>query len=219
MVRTTDLGRGWDRGIFRLRRLRIQVRTYAPSKGEPMKSFIGVLTGIFYSGPYIWEVEDSEQVAATKIAELHQGSLLENIFYPGISAKVKGKTFKVTRWGIGRMPMSGNSFVHIFVGQIYSDGSKTVIKAIFRLNLLVFCFSLFWLTAAYLGCGVMVLASSKSVLLNGDRTKLSSILFGIGFPIAGTLMFLFFRRMAKSNEEEIMAAMKSKFGAPLVGPK
>ena len=67
-----------------------------------MKFGLKTITGIFYSGPYVWELASPQGDPTSKIEELHEGSLLDHIFYPGISVSVSGNKFKMTRWGIGR---------------------------------------------------------------------------------------------------------------------
>ena len=183
-----------------------------------MKFGLKTITGIFYNGPYAWELESSQADPATKIKELHEGSLLDHIFYPGVSVSVSGNKFKVTRWGIGRLPMSGNSFVHVFVGQIFRDGSRTIVRGNFRLNGFVFGFTLFWLTGAYLIGGSLAVGSASAYLHDGNAAKLSGLL-GLAVPILGTVMLLGFRRLARSNEREILDCLKTKFGEPLVKPE
>ena len=184
-----------------------------------MKFGIKTITGIFYNGPYEWELISPQADPASKIEELHEGSFLDHIFYPGISASVSGNKFKVTRWGIGNLPMSGNSFVHVFVGRIYRDGSRTIVRGNFRLNGFVFGFALFWLTMAYLLGGALAVSSAVAYLDDGNMAKLSGLLFGLAFPIFGTFMLLSFRRLAQSNEREILNGLKAKFGEPLVKPE
>jgi hypothetical protein len=183
-----------------------------------MRVGLRTITGIFYSGPYEWELASPQTDPANKIEELHEGNLLDHIFYPGISASVSGNKFKVTRWGIGRLPMSGNSFVHVFVGRIYRDGSKTIVRGIFRLNAFVFVFALFWLTMAYLISGGLAVSSAVAYLHDGNTAKLSGLLFGLAFPILGTLMLLGFRRLARPNEREILDGLNAKLGEPIVKP-
>jgi hypothetical protein len=149
---------------------------------------------------------------------MHEGGLLDHIFYPGISVSVSGNKFKVTRGGIGRLPMSGNSFVHVFVGNIFREGSKTIVRGNFRLNAFVLGFALFWLTGAYLISGALAVGSVVAYLRDGNVYRLLELLFGIAFPILGTFMLLGFRRLAQSNEREILDGLKAKFGEPLVKP-
>lgn len=184
-----------------------------------MKFGLKTITGIFYNGPYAWQLASPQADPASKIEELHEGGLLDHIFYPGISVSVSGNKFKVTRWGIGRLPMSGNSFVHVFVGKICRDGSKTVVRGNFRLNVFVFGFALFWLTMAYLLGGALAVGSAVAYLDDGNIAKLSGLLFGLAFPIFGTFMLLSFRRLAQSNEREILDGLKAKFGEPFVKPE
>lgn len=167
----------------------------------------------------MWELVSPQADPASKIEELHEGGLLDHIFYPGISVLVSGNKFKVTRWGIGRLPMSDNSFVHVFGGKICRDGSKTIVRGIFRFNVFVFGFALFWLTMAYLLGGAFAVGSAIAYLDDGNVGKLSGFLFGLAVPIFGTFMLLGFRRLAQSNEREILDGLKAKFGEPLVKPK
>jgi len=184
-----------------------------------MKFGLKTITGIFYNGPYVWELRSAQPDPASKVEELHEGSFLDHIFYPGISVSVSGKKFKVTRWGIGNLPMSGNSFVHVFVGKICRDGSKTIVRGNFRLDLFVLGFALFWLTMAYLLGGILAVGSAVAYLHDGTITRLSGLLFGLAFPIFGTLMLLGFRRLAQPNEREIIDGLKAKFGEPLIKPE
>ena len=115
-----------------------------------MNLSLKTITRIFYDGPYVWELLAAPSGSASKIEELHEGNFLYHIFNPGISVSVSGNNFKITRWGLGNLPTSDNSFVHVFIGKIYRSGSKTIVRGKFRLNLFVFGFSLFWLTIAYL---------------------------------------------------------------------
>jgi hypothetical protein len=62
-----------------------------------VKFGLKIITGIFYSGPYVWELLSAQAHPASKIGELHEGSLLDHIFYPGISVSVSGNKFKVSR--------------------------------------------------------------------------------------------------------------------------
>lgn len=183
-----------------------------------MKFGIKTITGIFCNGPYMWELASPQADPANKIWELHEGGLLDHIFYPGISVSVSGNKFKVTRRGIGRLPLSGNSFVHVFVGKICRDGSKTIVRGKFRLNVFVFGFALFWLTGAYLISGALAVSSAVAYLQDGGVDRLPGLIFGISFPIFGTLMLVGFRRLARSNEREIIDGLKAKFGEPLVKP-
>ncbi len=176
------------------------------------------IAGIFYSGPYVWEQVAPQEEPASKIEELHEGGLLDHIFYPGVSSSISGNKFKVTRWGIGNLPMSGNSFVHVFVGRIRRDGFKTIVCGHFRLNALVFGFSVFWLTGAYLLGGALAVGSAVAYLHDGNIARLSGLLFGLAFPIFGTFMLLGLRRMAQVNEKEILDGLKKKFGEPVVKP-
>jgi hypothetical protein len=153
-----------------------------------VKFGLKTITSIFYNGPYAWELTSPKQDPASKIEEMHEGGFLDHIFYPGISVSVSGNKFKVTRWGIGRLPMSGNSFVHLFVGRIYREGSKTIVRGHFRLNIFVFGFALFWLTMAYLLSGVFAVGTAIAYFENGNATALSGLVFGIAFPIFGTFM-------------------------------
>src|SRR5258708_35987598 len=184
-----------------------------------MRVGLKTITGIFYSGPYEWELAPSQTDPASKIEELHEGSLLDHIFYPGVSVSLSGNKFKETRWGIGRLPMPGNSFVHLFVGKIYRDGSNTIVRGNFRLNAFVFVFALFWLTTAYLISGGLAVGSAIAYLRDGTTAKLPGLLFGLAFPILGTLMLLGFRRLARSNEREILDGLKAKLGEPLLKPE
>jgi hypothetical protein len=176
------------------------------------------LTSIFYSGPYVWELLAAQPGSASKIEELHEGSFLYHIFNPGISVSISGNKFKITRWGIGNIPMSGNSFVHVFVGKICSDGPTTIVRGKFRLNLFVFGFALFWLTVAYLLGGKLAVDSAIAYSRGGPVAGLSNLIFGLAFPIFGTLMLLGFRRLARSNEREVLDALKAKLGEPLLKP-
>jgi hypothetical protein len=184
-----------------------------------VKFGLKTITGIFYHGPYVWELVSPQADPTNKIEELHEGGLLDHIFYPGISVSVSGNKFKVTRWGIGRLPTSGNSFVHVFIGKICRDGSKTVVRGNFRLNLLVFGFALFWLTGAYLISGALAIGFIVAYWHDGKINTLSGVLFGTAFPIFGTFMLLGFRRLAQSNEAEILNGLKAKFGEPFVKPE
>ena len=183
-----------------------------------MKIGLRTITGIFYNGPYVWKLISPPTDPASKIEELHEGSLLDHIFYPGVSVSVFGNKFKVTRWGIGRLPMSGNSFVHIFVGSIHRDSYQTVVSGNFRLNVFVFGFTIFWLCGAYLIGGALAVNSVVEYLKRGNITQLAGLLFGVGFPILGTLMLLGFRRLARPNEREILDGLKARFGDPIVKP-
>lgn len=183
-----------------------------------MKFGLKTIAGIFYNGPYMWELASPQADPANKIEELHEGGLLDHIFYPGISVSVSGDKFKVTRWGIGRLPMSGNSFVHVFVGKVCRERSKTIVRGNFRLNVFVFGFALCWLTGVYLISGALAVGSAVAYLHHGNIDRLSGLLFGIAFPIFGTFMLLGFRRLAQSNEREILDGLKAKFGEPLVKP-
>lgn len=115
--------------------------------------------------------------------------------------------------------MSGNSFVHLFVGEIFNEGSNIIVRGRFRLNAFVFGFTLFWLTAVYLSCTVMVVGLGLEYLADRDATKLLGLLFGLAFPIVGTVMLLGFRGLAQFNEREILAGLKAKFGEPVVKPE
>lgn len=115
--------------------------------------------------------------------------------------------------------MSGNSFVHVFVGEIHRDGSKTIVRGKFRLNVFVFGFAVLWLTLAYLLGGGGAVASVMAYLSDGDLTKLLGILFGLAVPILGTLMLLGFRKLAQSNEREILDGLRAKFGEPIAKPQ
>jgi hypothetical protein len=167
----------------------------------------------------MWELGSPQADPLSKIRELHEGSLLDHIFYPGISVSVSGNKFKVTRWGIGHFPMSGNSLVHLFVGEIHHDGPKTVMRGKFRLNIFVFGFIMLWLFLAYLIGGALAVSSTVAYWRDGDTDKLWGLLFGIAFPIFGTLMMLVFRRLARSNEREILDGLKAKLGEPVVQPE
>jgi hypothetical protein len=184
-----------------------------------VKFGLKTIAGIFYSGPYVWELVAPQEELGSKIEELHEGGWLDHIFYPGISSSISGNKFKVTRWGIGHLPMSGNSFVHIFVGKICRDGSKTIVCGHFRLNAFVFGFALFWLTMAYLLGGAVAVGSAVAYLHDGNIARLSGLLFGLAFPIFGTFMLLGFRRLAQFNEKEILDGLKRKFGEPVVKPE
>lgn len=184
-----------------------------------MKFGLKTITGIFYKGPYAWELLSAQADPASKIDELHEGSLLDHIFYPGISASVSGNKFKITRWGIGNLPMSGNSFVHVFVGEIRRDGLKTIVRGHFRLNAFVFGFAAFWLTMAYFLGGALALRSAVVYLHGSTTANLSGLLSGLAIPIFGTFMLLGFRRLAQPNEREILDGLKAKFGEPLVKPE
>ncbi len=181
-----------------------------------MQFGLKTIAGIFYSGPYVWELMAPEEELVSKIEELHEGGLLDQIFYPGISSSISGKKFKVSCWGIGHLPMSGNSFVHVFIGKICRDGSKTIVCGHFRLNAFVFGFALFWLTMAYLLGGAVAVGSAVAYLHDGSIARLSGLLFGLAFPIFGTIMLLGFRRLAQFNEKEILDGLKWKFGEPVV---
>lgn len=183
-----------------------------------MQSLLKTIIGIFYNGPYVWELAAPQIDPANKIKELHDGGLLDHFFRPGVSASVSRSKFKVTRWGIGHLPMSGNSFVHVFVGKIYRDSSKTIVRGNFRLNAFVFGFTLFWLTGVYLLGGVFALGSAVAYLHDGGVDRLLGSLFGVAFPIFGTVVLLGFRRLAQFNEREILDGLKAKFGEPLVKP-
>jgi len=184
-----------------------------------VKIGLKTIAGIFYSGPYVWELAAPREEPASKIEELHEGGLLDRIVRPGISSSVSGNKFKVTRWGIGHLPMSGNSFVHVFVGKIRRDGSKTIVCGHFRLNVFVFGFALFWLTMAYLLGGAVAVGSTVAYLRDDNIARLSGLLFGLGFPIFGTFILLGFRRLAQFNEKEILDGLKRKFGEPVVKPE
>jgi hypothetical protein len=134
-----------------------------------VKFGLKTITGIFYNGPYVWDLVSPRADPASKIEELHEGGLLDNIFHPGISVSVSGNKFKLTRWGIGRLPMSGNSFVHVFAAKICRAGSQTIVRGNFRLNVFVFGFALFWLTMAYLLGGVLAVGSAAAYLRDGAR--------------------------------------------------
>jgi hypothetical protein len=115
--------------------------------------------------------------------------------------------------------MSGNSFVHLFVGEIFRDGPKTIVRGKFRLNVFVFVFAVFWLSMAYLLGGALAVRSAVAYLHDGTTAKLSGLLFGLAFPIFGTFMLLGFRRLAQPNESEILNGLKAKFGEPIVKPE
>jgi hypothetical protein len=183
-----------------------------------LKIGLRTITGIFYSGPYEWRLVSSFVDPAGKIKELHEGSVLDHIFYPGVSASVSENKFKVTRWGIGRIPMSGNSFVHVFVGRICREESHVSVRGYFRLNLFVFGFALFWLVGAYLLSGAVAVGAALAYFKDGDAEKLLGILFGMAFPVVGTFMLLGFRRLARSNEKEILDGLEAKLGEPIVKP-
>ena len=183
-----------------------------------MRFDLKTITGIFYNGPYIWKLASPQADPASKVGELHEGSLIDHIFYPGISVSVSENRFKVTRWGIGRLPMSSNSFVHIFVGAIHRDGLQTIVNGKFRLNAFVFGFTIFWLGGAYLISGALAVSSVVAYLKGGNIAQLVGLLFGVGFPVLGTLMLLGFRRLARPNEKEILDGLTKKFGDPIVKP-
>jgi hypothetical protein len=184
-----------------------------------VKFRLKTITGIFYDGPYAWELSPFTTDPESKIEELHQGAFLAHIFDPGISVSVSGRKFTISRWGIGNLPMSGNSFVHVFVGKIFRDGSKTSVHGHFRLNAFVFGFALFWLTGAYLLGGALAVGSAVAYSHDGNLARLSGLFFGLAFPIFGTFMLLGFRRLAHFNEEEILDGLKRKFGEPVVKPE
>lgn len=177
------------------------------------------LTSIFYNGPYVWELRAAQPGSTNTIEQLHEGSFLYHIFNPGISVSMSGNKFKITRWGIGNIPMSGNSFVHVFVGKMCSNGSTTVVHGKFRLNLFVFGFALSWLSMAYLLGGKLAVDSAIEYSRGGPVAGLSNLIFGLAFPIFGTLMVLGFRRLARSNEREILDALTAKLGEPLLKPE
>jgi hypothetical protein len=96
-----------------------------------VKFGLKTIAGIFYNGPYVWELLAPQEESASKIEELHEGGLLDHIFYPGISVSISGNKFKVTRRGIGHLPMSGNSFVHVFVGKFAATVPRRLCADIF----------------------------------------------------------------------------------------
>jgi hypothetical protein len=53
-------------------------------------------------------------------------------------------------------------------------------------------------------------------LHDGNIARLSGLLFGLAFPIFGTFMLSGFRRLAQSNEKEVLNGLKRKFGEPIV---
>ncbi|OFZ22017.1 MAG: hypothetical protein A2X94_16310 [Bdellovibrionales bacterium GWB1_55_8] len=185
---------------------------------NPWKLLRQAIVGIFYRGPFVWEIDETEGDPSTKIKQLNEGNFLDHIFFPGISTSVSGNRFKVTRWGIGRLPMSGNSFVHVLIGTVKKSESKMVIRAYFRLNVIVFAFTTFWLGSVYLISGVIGASVIRAIIYGRNDNKVVNLLVAVLFPILGTLMLLLFRGMAKPNEDEILAGLKGKFGEPKQAP-
>ena len=72
---------------------------------------------------------------------------------------------------------------------------------------------------AYLLGGAVAVGSALAFLKDGNIARLSGLLFGLAFPIFGTVVLLSFRRLARLNEREILDGLKAKFGEPFVEPE
>jgi hypothetical protein len=77
------------------------------------------ITGIFVGEKLDLESKMSPDQLVGLIAGKNEGSFVERMFVPGIAVRTSGFKFRMSKMSIGNLPMSGNGFTHILVGQIY----------------------------------------------------------------------------------------------------
>lgn len=161
------------------------------------------VASLFWGERLEWNVSLRPEEVLALVGTKNEGSWMERIFAPGVSARTGHRKFSLAKMGIGNLPMSGNSFVHILAGQVYQTPTGSRVVAQFRLVLPVFIFLSVWLGFLFLIGIVGGTVNLYKAVTTGDINLLIVALIMFMAPIIGTGFLQILRRLGKSNEDEI----------------
>jgi hypothetical protein len=175
------------------------------------------ISRIFIGERFEWNVSLKPEQVLSDLRGKNQGSFIERMFSPGVSARASGNKFSFSKMSIGNIPMSGNAFTHVLVGKVEEAPYGSKVTAHFRLPIHVFVFATFWLGLAYAVGFVGGIGSAIETINKGNYSGLGNSAFMTIFPIFGTLFLHVFRKMAARNENEIITMVSEYMESHKVG--
>lgn len=136
------------------------------------------------------------------------------LFRPGFNSKIDERRFRIVKTGLGKIPMSYNSFAHCLYGTVSPNGNGARMETQFRLPIFSTIFVAIWLSGAFIIAWGGGIAGIVQCLRTSNASSIGAIFSMLLFPFLGVAFLHFCRWLSNSNDREVLDLLVGAFGQP-----